>query len=298
MTKPCSITRWFPTSSRFNIFMLPGADLSPRTVGDCLAILDNSPDWWSTDGSVNRSLSDEAEARAETPGCCNTESRCITRAIETMRSLHTCPSACLSSGLDPTTRSRPLQGVDTILSAVQEAIHTATGLVKCSCFAKLQLQLPMVVVCDKIIAWYRTVMRTYSDRDSGLGPSSSLPGLGLFDANPRVPEVAGAIRRPFSIGSHCVDGHLEATLVAQVISARLQELESLVDVIGRQMADYKSQSPGDDNVNTNRSGSTPGNAALLDIIRVRLLAHLRVQLDATRRELATLPSYGAAPGSG
>ncbi|UKZ56941.1 hypothetical protein TrVGV298_010788 [Trichoderma virens] len=158
------------------------------------------------------------------------------------------------------------RAVDTVLSDNYEALQAIRGLLRCPCYyTSPQLQLLVTTLCAEAIAWYWRIIDTYSHYRSTNMDSGNL-----------VAERVELSRRSFFIGDQCLESHLEAKLIGQVISSRLQELEDLI---------------GDISWNTEQSAaitSETKNHPMYSAVHIRMDAFLNTQLAAVRRELLNL----------
>ncbi|KAI0842126.1 hypothetical protein F5Y06DRAFT_306976 [Hypoxylon sp. FL0890] len=221
--------------------------------------------------------------------CQNTQGLCTTLAVDLMKSLHARPSACLFSIRDQDRDPRPIRAVDNILSTNQTAIRVVRGFISCLCYSNPRLQLQVSVICAETVEWYRAITRLY-DHGTSTTPEGG-PGFGNRLFVDQLPNQR-CMKSPLSIGNYLLDGDLESSLVGQILFARLQELEDLVGSIVRHLPGCNTRrSLAAIGLGLNEATRNPAETALLEAIHSRLITHLRVQIDAARRDLASLPNF-------
>ncbi|KAI0103998.1 hypothetical protein GGR51DRAFT_523137 [Nemania sp. FL0031] len=200
--------------------------------------------------------------------CQNPQGRCMSIATGLLNSMHATSPTCLLGSANQACQSKdPPRPVGAILSANQEALQVMRSLRECPCYATPQLQLLITAICAEALFWYRSIIHTYS-QDHG----TSLDGGGLLTS------VVGTCRQAFSIGDHCLDGHLETTLISQVLSCRLKDLEDFIRDMGRNRADEECSA----------FGGEVGSKAMLRGVHVRIDTFLNSQMREIRNELLSL----------
>ncbi|RYP75948.1 hypothetical protein DL769_003714 [Monosporascus sp. CRB-8-3] len=262
-------------SHDFDPFIFENKDMSPEWLNDIFSTPERLPA-----NSVpqltrenKRIPVEDAATSSELESCQNPQGLCISLATGLLKSMHSGSQSCLLG--EGSQHGQPQSAaVDAVLSAGQRALLTMRGLLKCPCYESPQLQLLVTVICAEIIAWYRRIIDTYRPHRN----TNTDSGVLLTD---RVE----ALRRSFFIGDHCLEGHLETTLICQVLSSRLQELEEFI---------------GDTAWNTGRFAGLngePRSCPILSAVHVRMDTFLNTQLSSVRRELLNLQgdTVGAVP---
>ncbi|KAK4069327.1 hypothetical protein Trihar35433_5906 [Trichoderma harzianum] len=252
----------------FNTFDFESKSLSPKWLDDVFSITPpSSSDFIPPPNGENKSLSLETKASsAEPQHCQNQQGLCISLATGLLKSMHSNSPSCLLGVGSHDGKPQVSRAVDIVLSANYEALRSMRGLLRCPCYyTSPQLQLLVTIVCAEAIAWYWRIIDTYSHYRSTNMDSGILPT-----------ERVEMSRRSFFIGGQCLESHLEAKLISQVVSSRLQELEDLI---------------GDISWNTEQSAaitSEPKNHPMYSAVHLRMDAFLNTQLAAVRRELFNL----------
>jgi hypothetical protein len=212
---------------------------------------------------------------AEAQTCQNPQGLCASLATGLLNSMHPSSPSCLLDTGDADAQPQPPVAVDNILSSNQRALQSLRGFLGCPCYTNPQLQLLITAICAETINWYWRIVHTYS-RHSTTNVDN---GLLLTD---RVETR----RRSFSVGDHSLESHLETTLISQVLSSRLQELDDFIEQLSW---------------NGEESGALKGESrtcpmAMLCGVHTRLNSFLNGQLSAVRRGLLNLLDNTATEG--
>lgn len=248
-------------------FFFETKDISPKWLNDIFSPIPRSATNFDPPlAEEDKSMPVEnRDVFSETQSCQNPQGLCFSLATELLKAMHACSSSCLLGMGSQDRQSQLSRAVDGVLSTNYEALQAIRGLLRCSCYTSPQLQLLVTIIFTETIAWYWRIIDTYSrcrnrNTDSGILHT----------------ERVDMVRRSFFIGEQCLESHLEATLIGQVVSSRLQELEDLIGEIAwsaEQSAAINSESE-----------SHPMHSA----VHVRIDAFLNAQLAAVRRELVNL----------
>jgi hypothetical protein len=199
--------------------------------------------------------------------CQNPQGPCIGLAAGLLRSIHVSSPSCLLNMGSQSQESQPSRSVDAVLSTNQGAMRVMRGCLRCPCHTKPQLQILANVICAEIITWYRRVVDAYSRyRSANVDASGILPT-----------DRVDILRQSFSIGEHSVGGQLETTLICQLLSTRLQELEDLIGEIA-----WNVGQPAASNSDSSRSSPMLGEGD------IKMDSLLYTQLSAVKRELSSL----------
>jgi hypothetical protein len=163
-------------------------------------------------------------------------------------------------------------------------------MLQCPCSSRPQLQLLLCVVCDKIIRWYRALIR--SSAELGCGDAEPREVNQKENSNremqiPRAVEtesVEKVLHQPITIGLHALDKGLERKIRGQVITGELVRLERLVEELAGRIRESRGGKEG-------RTGSAGGQRKCADemglneVIYGRLAAFLQRQLMSAKREM-------------
>ncbi len=226
--------------------------------------------------------------------CYESRRNCMTSALRILQKLHIPPSACLNLVDETSTSpasSQPRK-TDSVLSTNRDVVRLMTGMLKCSCLSSSQIQLVLSIICGKLIAWYRAIIRnspddrpdacTDTDEQAPARSDSTLKAATGM-TNERV------LHQPFTVGEYSLDTGLESKIRAQVVSSELHQLEALVaNLLGRIQEENPS---GNNHVilscasgKRSRSTSTMGSSGLSSAVQARLTAFLHRQLRDAKAE--------------
>lgn len=224
--------------------------------------------------------------------CSESRRTCMKSAIRILQKLHIPPSACLS--LDDYTSASPAsrqpRKTDSVLSTNRDVVLLMAEMLKCSCLSSSQIQLVLTIICGKLIAWYRAVIRnspedhpnacTGSDEPPAHPDGTLSPATGMH--NERV------LQQPITVGEYFLDICLDSKIRAQVVSSELQRLEALIAKFSRRIQEQNPNQHNFGRTNGTRSWntSTMSSAALSSsTLNARLIKFLQKQLRDAKEEL-------------
>ncbi|KAI4100429.1 MAG: hypothetical protein LQ339_005490 [Xanthoria mediterranea] len=210
--------------------------------------------------------------------CQNTPQNCLSTALEILHALHIPPSGCLSSlesTSTPSANNRNPRKTDAALATNRTAIQRISQICECSCVSSSQLELLLVIICDKLIAWYRAVLHSLPRDPSAMDEdASSLAG--------EPPERV--LHQRFAVGSCSFDKGLESRMLAQVVSAELQQLESVVLDFNRRLREEGGW--GVECTPQQQRGVRVEATGLSGSVRMRLTAHLLKKVEELKAEVS------------
>ncbi|KAL7940103.1 hypothetical protein V8C42DRAFT_338549 [Trichoderma barbatum] len=251
-----------------NTFDFESKEISPKWLDDVFSMTpQSSADLVASSTRESKSMPTEPKATSEQgQSCQNSQGLCISLATGLLKSMHSSSPSCLLGIGNHDGQPQMSRAVDTVLSTNHEALRATRGFLRCPCYyTSPQLQLLVTIVCAEAIVWYWRIIDTYSHCRSTNADSSIL-----------LTEKVEMSRRSFFIGDQCLESHLEAKLIGQVVSSRLQELEDLI---------------GDISWNTEQSAAITSESRghpMYSAVHMRMDAFLNSQLAAVRRELLNL----------
>jgi hypothetical protein len=129
--------------------------------------------------------------------------------------------------------------IDSVLSTNREIVLSVSNILKCSCSSSSQVQLVLTLICGKLIAWYRAVIRADDDVSDSPSSSSSMVravvnnNLNDKDLTERV------LHQPITVGEYSLDMALEGKLRAQIVFSELQQLEGLIERLSRRIQEAR-----------------------------------------------------------
>jgi hypothetical protein len=198
---------------------------------------------------------------------------CIITATQSLRSLHIRQNSCLSrqSGLSDSVShdtSEPEQPrlSGSVLKCNKDAGMSVCRMLQCVCALRPQNQLMLVIICSKLIAWYRAMIRTcFVDRHGLKSP---------LDEDISLEKV---VHQSVTIGDHSVDDQaLGLTIQAQVTLGELQHMERLVETLSARIRETADSRP---------KMMLGFEAALPEVAHDHLVSHLVKEVHAAKVDL-------------
>ena len=224
--------------------------------------------------------------------CSNHARTCMVSALKILRALHMPPSLCLSAGAE-TSDSCSIQPrlTDSVLSTNREAVRLVSDMLECTCFLSSQMQLVLVIICSKLTAWYRAMVRNGYD---GFDNSSVIwPTLNNNNDNINHEDYTERVlHQPFTVGEYTLDITLENKIRAQVVFSELHNVEALIETLSRRVEDTKFG-----NLTAARSGSEttassrpvkPDETGLAETVHRNLNVLLHKQLQVAKAETSLI----------
>ncbi|KAL8881515.1 MAG: hypothetical protein Q9192_007781, partial [Flavoplaca navasiana] len=160
--------------------------------------------------------------------CTNGYQKCLSSALSTLQTLHIPPTSCLSSAASsnpPSPISNPRK-TDSVLAINRNAKQRISQIIRCTCIDSSQVQLILVVICEKLISWYQAVLRSspgpHDTHDNSTSTSSEEP-------------IERVLHQRFALGDCSFDLELESSIFAQVIAAELQQFELVIRDLDRRL---------------------------------------------------------------
>lgn len=221
------------------------------------------------------------------PRCAKPES-CNTLALRTLKTLHVATDECLSRSENETFeimsrrpgdpgvgarhgRGRRVRTMDAVLPQIEDALATTTAIIRCSCscscFQRIQLQILVANILEKLVSWCGAVVRSTSTDTA-------------TDGRERREEVSW---QSLTIGTHQLDNALEVQVIAQVVTGKLQKLDGLVEELASRTEGATLRRNG----NTSTKFSLQ-EAGLRQVIHDRLTDCLKCQIGILRGDLTRL----------
>ena len=221
----------------------------------------------------------QAPPREMETTCMNSRQACLSSALETLQGLHIPLKACLCS-INETdalvNRSQPRK-TDSVLATNRTAVRRLSEILHCSCKTSSQVQLVLIIICDKLMAWYRAC----SNADTqNLDYHNNLDAVNSM-ASERV------LHQRFGVGEYSFDTNLESKIRAQVIGSELQQLESVIanlaDSLQKENLRGVDPIPESEGSQSTLTIDSPG---LSSAVYARLTTYLHKQLQDIKADIA------------
>ena len=215
---------------------------------------------------------------------------CLFSALEILQTLHIPHTACLCS-TNETSRlvaKRQPRKTGSVLATNRTAIRRMSEILQCSCMSFSRVQLVFVIICDRLIAWYRAVLRNFPD--DGQDACTNADARASDDDN-TLDAVTGmaserVLHERFAVGEYSFDTRLESKIRAQLIASELQQLQSVVAKLEDRLrkADLREVDPIP-NHKKSKSTLRIDSVGLSNAIHTRLTANLHKQLQTIKAEI-------------
>lgn len=236
--------------------------------------------------------------------CSNHTRTCMTSALKILQALHMPPSVCLSAGAETSGSSSPQPRMtDSVLSTNREAVRLVSDMLECTCSFSSQVQLVLIIICGKLTAWYRAMLRNGYD---GLDNSSSIVWSVINSNNNNnnnninhEDHTERVLHQPITVGEYSFDVTLENKIRAQVVFSELQHVEALIENLSRRVEETKFGNIW--NAAAEKSGSgliagsrlaKPDETGLAEAIHRSLTVFLHKQLQAAKAEITLILNSG------
>ncbi|KAJ5964142.1 uncharacterized protein N7479_004018 [Penicillium vulpinum] len=210
---------------------------------------------------------------------------CIITATRSLRSLHIPQTICVSrrSGSSHDSNGLELPRMSgSVLKSNKDAGMSVCRMLQCTCALRPQNQLILAIICSRLIAWYRAMIRTcfMNDRSSLSRPSTK------SGPNEDPASLEKVVHQPVTIGDHSVDDQvLGLTIQARVTLGELQYMQRLVETLSARMQESASSYPKGMQGFGAEAGSP--SIGLPGIAHDRLITHLLKEVHAARADLMT-----------
>jgi len=223
--------------------------------------------------------------------CMNSHQSCLSSALDILQALHIPPTACLCS-IDETSTSadkRQPRKTDVVLATNRIAVRRLSDILQCSCISSSQVQLLFIIVCDKLLAWYRALLRNFPDnRQDDCSNTTANAITHNFSPDSAADTVSErVIHQRFAVGEYSFDFSQESKICAQAVASELQPLDIVIANFADrfQKKDLCRVDPALAN-KSSRSTSTIDSIELPNAVHARLTAHLQKQLQVTKAAMA------------
>ncbi|CAG8893136.1 unnamed protein product [Penicillium egyptiacum] len=205
---------------------------------------------------------------------------CIITATQSLRSLHIPQTSCVSRRSGDSSDSRepgPPRTSGSVLKANKDAGMSVCRMLQCVCALRPQNQLILAIICSRLIAWYRAMIRACFVN----GPSSSSGNNVKSGPSQGPASLENVVQQPVTIGDHSVDDQaLGLAIQAQVTLRELGHMQRLIETLSARMRETA-------NSYSKRMQGLGAEAGLPGIMHDRLVAHLLKEVHAVKAYLMT-----------
>lgn len=170
----------------------------------------------------------------DTRPCTLNKRTCMVSALKTLQALHMPPSVCLSAGATTSSTSSPQPRMtDCVLSTNREAVRLIFDMLECTCSSSSQVQLVLTIICGKLIAWCRAIVRNGFENSSTMRSAVDKHNVDHEDHTERV------LHQPITVGKYSINVTLEYKIRGQVVFDELHHVEALTKDLSRRVKETK-----------------------------------------------------------
>lgn len=197
--------------------------------------LEGLPSTTSRAESENLGFLTNIDPRLQTT-CSETEESCTKSILHALQVLCVPPSACLSLSDDSISvpsvggSYRPTRKMDDVLTTNRGVLDLVERVLGCSCSTTPSMQLLIVAVCDRLIAWYQAMLR----RESG-EPSYALQTGGQDEHSEHV------LPQLITMGDFAVDPKMQLQIREQLVTGELRRVEKVTRLFAAKVQQVKNQ---------------------------------------------------------
>lgn len=120
--------------------------------------------------------------------------------------------------------------MDDALTTNRTVVELVSTVLSCSCSATPSVQLLLVTICDRLVAWYRAMMR-----DDGAVPRS----LNVQDDE----HSERILPQPITMGGFAVDPAMQRRMREQLVFGELERVRGLVRRFAQRVQETKAYNP-------------------------------------------------------
>lgn len=166
----------------------------------------------------------------EPTGTCSNDDRICTRFIlNALQTLCVSPSVCLSVNDDgysarPGTSALNAQTrrIDDALRTNRRVIGLVSRILQCPCSAIPSVQLLLVIACDRIVAWYRAMLRD----DGSVMMHDQIPFSS--SSNIEYDRCELVLAMPVTVGDFTVDTSMQMRIRDQLVIEEMRSVEIVI----------------------------------------------------------------------
>lgn len=170
--------------------------------------------------------------------CSEAEESCTKAILNALQALCVPPSACLSVSDDNLSTPsvggshRPTRKMDDVLRTNRSVIDLVERVSRCSCSTISSVQLLVVTVCDRLIAWYQAALRHDSQQH-------------LQERNPYATSQdehsEHVLPQPITMGEFSVDPAMQFQICEQLVMAEVRRVEEITRLFAARIQQVKNQ---------------------------------------------------------
>lgn len=192
--------------------------------------------------STTNLVDHQVRCTPELTGTCSDDDRICTRSIlNALQTLCVPPSVCLSvdddgysahpgsSALNAQTRR-----IDDALRTNRRVLELVTRILQCSCSVMPSVQLLLVIACDRIVAWYRAMLR-----DDGSMMHEQMPFSS--PSNIEYDRCELVLAMPVTVGDFTVDTSMQMRIRDQLVIEEMRSVEIVIHQFAARLQEAQCQ---------------------------------------------------------
>ncbi|OQE14774.1 hypothetical protein PENFLA_c035G08982 [Penicillium flavigenum] len=252
---------------------------------DCSTLRDPSTPLFAVPDSILTPLQTPPPSTVAVSCLAQHRTPCIITATQSLRSLHIPQTSCVSrrnGGSYESNGPGPPRMSGSVLKANKDAGMSVCRMLQCACALRPQNQLILAIICSRLIAWYRAMIRACfisgCSRPSGHSVNSGL--------NQGPASLEKVVHQPVTIGDHSVDDQaMGLSIQAQVTLRELQHMQRLIETLSARMRETTNSYPKV--MQGFGAEARFPSAGLPGITRDWLVTHLLKEVHETKTDLMT-----------
>ncbi|CAI7654964.1 unnamed protein product [Penicillium glandicola] len=216
---------------------------SSEFISDSTHQMSTKPIFNLPDTSNHNNLPQETKPWDEVIPCTEQNKTCTRSILQALQTLCIPPLACLSISDDsfPGTcnpgfnLNGPSRKMDDALTTNRTVIELVSTVLQCPCSAIPSVQLLLVTICDRLVAWYRAMMHSEEPAD--------IQGPGLFYVQANDEHRERILPQPITMGEFAVDPAMQMRMREQLVVGELGKVEGLIRQFATRVREIRAHSP-------------------------------------------------------
>lgn len=184
------------------------------------------------------------QVSSTTTGTCSNENWICTRSIlNALQRLYVPPSVCLSVSDDGYSAQHgtdlfnsKARRMDEALRINRRALELVSRVLHCSCSLIPSVQLLLVIVCDRVVAWYRAMLR--DDERRMMYEQVPFPASANLDYD----QCELVLAMPITMGDFTVDNAMQMRIRSQLVIDEMRRFENAIHQFAARVQEAQCQS--------------------------------------------------------
>lgn len=193
--------------------------------------------------STTNLVDHQVRSTPELTGTCSDDDRICTRSLlNALQTLCVPPSVCLSVNDDGYSAQSGTSALNAQTRRIDDALRTncrvlelVSQILQCPCSAIPSVQLLLVIACDRIVAWYRAMLRDDGSMKYEQMRFSSTSNI-EYDACELV------LAMPVTVGDFTVDTSMQMRIRDQLVIEEMRSFEIVIHQFTARLQEQQRQS--------------------------------------------------------